>query len=198
MIMKKFMLGFILAAVLFSAIPVGAAVQEYVLTSTATKIMVDGVEFKDAKLPIMAYEGYNYLSAATFKSICEKIGAGFVWNNELKTIEIDTKVVTTSTAALTVQTNINTGGTKTMQSDSNSLPEGATMIDFQGCKAIQYSGKTFISESDLNMKFGFLYQSKGAYLKKSDNTIVHIDLTQRTSFLTINGIIYTDKDLFDL
>jgi hypothetical protein len=95
--MKKFILGFIVAAVLFSAIPVGAAVQEYILTSTAAKIVVDGIEVKSDVLPIMAYEGYNYIPAAMFRDICGKIGVGFEWDNTAKEIQITTDTITTST-----------------------------------------------------------------------------------------------------
>jgi hypothetical protein len=100
--MKKFVLGFLTAALLFSAIPVGAAVQEYILTSTAAKITVDGEEVKNDTLPIMAYQGYNYIPAATFRDICGKIGVGFEWNNELKEIQITT-TATSATAIATPQ-----------------------------------------------------------------------------------------------
>lgn len=88
--MKKFILGFILAAVLFSAFPVAATIQQYILTPSTTKIVVDGIEVKDNKLPIMAYEGYNYIPAATFKSICDKISIGFKWDEAVKEIRVAT------------------------------------------------------------------------------------------------------------
>lgn len=91
--MKKFVLGFLAAALLFTALPIGAAVQQYTLQATAAKIVVDGTEAKDDKLPIMAYQGYNYIPAAVFRSICDKIGVGFKWDNEKKEIQINTKEV---------------------------------------------------------------------------------------------------------
>lgn len=99
--MKKFVLGFLTAALLFTALPIGSAVQQYILQPTAAKIVVDGAEIKDAKLPIMAYEGYNYIPAAVFRSICDKIGVGFAWDNAKKEIQLTTKV--TSEAAISTQ-----------------------------------------------------------------------------------------------
>ena len=94
--MKKFMLGFILAAMLFSAAPISAAVQQYILSPSTAKLMVDGTEVKDAKLPMMVYEGYNYVPAATFKAICDKMGIGFKWDGAKKEIQVSTKAVTSS------------------------------------------------------------------------------------------------------
>ena len=91
--MKKFFFGFILAALLFSAMPIGAAVEQYILTPSAAKIVVDGAEVKDNKLPIMNYQGYNYIPAATFRSICDKIGVEFEWDNTTKEIQLSTKEV---------------------------------------------------------------------------------------------------------
>ena len=94
---KSFVLGFLLATLLFSAIPVGAVVQEYILTSTASKLVVDGVEVKNDTLPMMSYNGYNYIPASSFRDICDKIGVGFEWDNTAKAIEIDTSVATAET-----------------------------------------------------------------------------------------------------
>ena len=95
---KSFVLGFLLATLLFSAIPIGAVVQEYILTPTTSKLVVDGVEVNNPALPMMAYNGYNYIPASSFREICDKIGVGFEWDNEKKEIQIDTQVAASTDA----------------------------------------------------------------------------------------------------
>jgi len=86
---KGFMLGFLCAALLFTAIGAGA----YTLVPSSVKLVVDGTEVKDDTLPMLYMEpGYNYVPVATFRSICDKIGAEFQYVGETGTIEIDTKV----------------------------------------------------------------------------------------------------------
>lgn len=90
---KSFILGFLTAALLLSALPIGAAVQEYILKPSTAKLVVDGVEVKDEKLPVLYLEpGYNYIPAATFRAICDKIEVGFQYDDKASTIKIDTKV----------------------------------------------------------------------------------------------------------
>jgi hypothetical protein len=94
-IMKKFFLGFLTAALLFSALPVGAAIKEYTLKPASAKFTVDGVEIKDDKLPLLYLNpGYNYIPAAMFKKICDKINVGFGYNSTTKAMEITTKTTT--------------------------------------------------------------------------------------------------------
>ncbi len=87
---RQFLIGFLVGALLFGTIPVGAAVQEYILTKSETKIIVDGTEFADDSLPILNYKGYNYIPAAIFKGICAKLGLSFEWVGEKKEIKIST------------------------------------------------------------------------------------------------------------
>jgi hypothetical protein len=89
--MKKFIFGFLAAALLFTALPIGAAVQEYILTKSTAKLVVDGAEVTDDTLPILHYNGYNYIPAATFRAICDKIGVGFQWVDDKKEIQLITK-----------------------------------------------------------------------------------------------------------
>lgn len=88
--MKKFILGFLVGALLFSIIPVGAAVQEYVLQMSDAKLVIDGAEYVDKELPVLNYKGYNYIPAAAFRDICQKIGVNFDWVNDVKEIQIKT------------------------------------------------------------------------------------------------------------
>ena len=40
--------------------------------------MIDG-ETAKKELPVLNYQGYNYIPAATFREICDTIGVGFEW-----------------------------------------------------------------------------------------------------------------------
>lgn len=62
--MKKFMLGFILAALLFSAIPVGATVQQYILYKPDYKVYFGDKEYKDNDYPPLNYKGKTYVPVA--------------------------------------------------------------------------------------------------------------------------------------
>lgn len=88
---KHFVIGFLIGAFVFTFIPVSADVQEYILTKSNVKIIVDRTEFTDDTLPILNYKGYNYIPAAVFRGICEKLGLGFDWVGETNEIQIQTK-----------------------------------------------------------------------------------------------------------
>lgn len=110
--MKKFILGFLCAAVLFSAIPAGAAIQEYILYQSEVKLMVDGAEISNPDLPILVYKGYNYIPAATFRDICSKIGVDFQWIGGVNQIQINTPTIqiasdSTSSAAINADNGVN-------------------------------------------------------------------------------------------
>lgn len=87
--MKKFMLGFLIGALLFSIMPINAAIQQYTLQQSDCKLVVDGNEFK-SDMPLLNYDGYNYLPAAGFREICDKLNIGFEFDNETKEIRIIT------------------------------------------------------------------------------------------------------------
>jgi len=87
---KQLLIG-ILIGILIAAVPVGAAVQEYILKQSECKIVVDG-EIVKGELPLLIMDpGYNYLPAAEFRSICDKMGIGFEFDPPTKEIRIDTK-----------------------------------------------------------------------------------------------------------
>jgi hypothetical protein len=74
---------------LFISLPVNAAV-EYTLKQSECKIVIDGEVYTDI-LPMLLMEpGYNYVPASTFRSICDKIGVGFVYDNTVKEIQLTT------------------------------------------------------------------------------------------------------------
>lgn len=89
---KQLIIGFLLGAMLFSIVPVGATVQDYLLKKSEVKLIVDGKEFANKDLPVLIMEpGYNYIPAATFREICDTIGVGFEYVGDKKEIQIDTK-----------------------------------------------------------------------------------------------------------
>lgn len=83
--MKKFVLGFIVGALLFTALPIGAAIEEYICYKSDYKVMVNGVEYISEDLPILNYKGYTY---APFRSILEAAGLNVNWNAELRQAEV--------------------------------------------------------------------------------------------------------------
>jgi hypothetical protein len=83
--MKKFIMGFLTAALLFTAIPVGAAIEEYICYRADYKVMVNGTEYISDDLPILNYKGSTY---APFRSILEAAGLNVNWNAELRQAEV--------------------------------------------------------------------------------------------------------------
>jgi hypothetical protein len=162
--MKKFILGFLTAALLFSAFPVGAAVQQYILTASAAKIVVDGEEVKDAKLPILAYNGYNYIPASVFKTISEKIGVGFKWDGTVKEIQISTAgtSVTTSTAVSTTKGVSTTSGIIDLEIVSAINPTQELTKD--NIKIYQYQNVKYINVNDAYA----LVKATGKYVLNRD------------------------------
>lgn len=103
---RQFLVGFLIGALLFGTIPVGAAVQEYILTKSETKIIVDGTEFADDSLPILNYQGYNYIPAAVFKGICVKLGLDFEWAGETNEIKISMREGVKAMSETTTKTEV--------------------------------------------------------------------------------------------
>lgn len=123
--MKKFTMGFLTAALLFTAIPVGAAIEEYICYKADYKVMVNGTEYISNELPVLNYKGNTY---APFRSILEAAGLTVSWNAELSQAEVtvpDTTVAKKST-----------GITQT--------PDGITQID-------TWEGKQYISFTKIQL-----------------------------------------------
>jgi hypothetical protein len=82
---KHLFLGFVIGAVIFSAIPIKAAIEEYVLYKADYKIMVDGNEYADQELPILNYKGNTYIP---LRKVSDLLGVKLNWNAELGQAEI--------------------------------------------------------------------------------------------------------------
>ncbi len=183
--MKKTVFGLILGLFLSLGITSFAAV-EFNVAANKFPIFVNG---NKSDISALNVNGSTYIKLSDLK----KVGTTASFDSTKKQIDITAPVASSAAAPSTA--NNNSGGNNMA---TNQLPEGASYVEFQDCKAILYNGKTFLSESDLAMKYGLIYQSNGDFLRKSDNSIIHIDLTQRANFLTVSGIIYNNKDLFGL
>jgi hypothetical protein len=160
--MKKFInkqtiSAFIIGALITGCIPAYAAVQEYILTSTASKITVDGAEVKNDQLPMMSYQGYNYIPAATFRDICDKIGVGFEWNNEAKEIQITTSTGTTTTGAIDLSDKI------------TQTPDGLPVFQYKGSNYIEWLELRKKCES---LGLHFRIENNAFNFKNSDDTLI--------------------------
>ena len=85
---KTFFLGFLIATILFTFIPISAAVQEYILQESDCTLTIDGQVWESSGLPMLNYGGYNYIPVTAFKDIAEQLGADFEYDNDTKTINI--------------------------------------------------------------------------------------------------------------
>ncbi len=76
--MKKFILGFLLGCILFTAIPISAAVQDYILRKANYSVMIKGKMYSDPDLPILNYKGYTY---APLRSMLSAAGLTINWSD---------------------------------------------------------------------------------------------------------------------
>jgi len=83
--MKKFILGLILGMLIMFVIPVNAAIEEYICYKADYKVLVYGIEYTNADLPILNYRGNTY---APFRSILETAGLNVDWNTGLRQAEV--------------------------------------------------------------------------------------------------------------
>lgn len=84
--MRKFFLGLIVGALIFSIIPVYAAIEEYICYKADYKVVVRGIVYSDPELPILNYKGNTYVP---MRGILEAAGLSVNWNAELGQAEVD-------------------------------------------------------------------------------------------------------------
>lgn len=111
-----------------------AAVQEYTLKKSECKIIVDGVEVK-GELPLLIMDpGYNYIPAAEFRSICDKIGIGFEFDVPTKEVRIETR-----------QAQIETKEVEAMKiAPTKTVPEGFEAYQINIVNNKQYIGTLYV------------------------------------------------------
>jgi hypothetical protein len=93
--MKKFIIGLIVGMLAMSFIPVGA-ISEYILYKSECSLSLNGKTLEDETLPILNYNGYNYLPAALFRKVMTDINGKFEWNDKDKEIELTTATIVKS------------------------------------------------------------------------------------------------------
>jgi|GEM_PF-3386052 len=182
------LIGFLIG--LLVAMPVNAAVQEYILKQSGWKIVVDGVEIKDERYPVLLLDpGYNYLAAGLFRSICDKIGLGFEADAETKEIRINTK----QQAQLTTESK----GVERVSIASEKI----TKTVYEDCKAIIYNDKQYINCVDYGNKFNVGFKAKDAnniVIFTDDNQVI-ININDDNKIITVEGSFYVElsvlKDL---
>jgi hypothetical protein len=154
-----------------------AAVQEYTLKKSECKLMVDGVEVK-GELPLLIMDpGYNYIPAAEFRSICDKIGIGFEFDVPTKEVRIETR-----------QAQIETKGVDTVSEPITQTPDGIPTF--------QHDGEDYIKWSKIAVKcesFGFPFDTKNSKfnIKNTDGTIA-VSIPLYTIYSTQDSARYDD------
>ena len=183
--MKKFVLGFLAAALLFTAIPVGAAIEEFICHRADYRVMVNGEQYISEDLPILNYKGSTY---APFRSVLEAAGLDVNWNAELGIAE-----VTTPTEK----------EVKAMEYDTvTGLPVGAEYTEYNKTKkAVLYNGNTYLSTADLYTIFGIKFKTTnvkdGTTTFGNSNGDVVINISDRESmFFNSVGSDYYNVNLF--
>jgi hypothetical protein len=111
---KQFIIGLTLGSLIFTAIPVGAAVQEFILYKSECKLInSNGEEYSDKDYPVLMYKGRNYVPIG---AIAPFLGVDFTWEGKTKTATfnvsqakiIDTKNLITNSTNSISQTDFNT------------------------------------------------------------------------------------------
>jgi hypothetical protein len=86
--MKKFISGFIVAALLFTFLPIKAAVEQFICTKADYKVAINGKDYSHPDLPILNYKGNTY---APLRSMLQAAGMDVTWNAATKKAEVSTK-----------------------------------------------------------------------------------------------------------
>lgn len=66
---RQLFIGILIGALIFSATPVTAAVQQFILTKSVYKVFVDGKEYADKTYPILTYKGITYVPLGKITSL---------------------------------------------------------------------------------------------------------------------------------
>lgn len=196
--MRKYKLGFIVGAMLFSIIPASAAIEEFICYRADYKVMVNGSEYINPDLPILNYKGNTY---APFRSILEKAGLNVNWNAELKQAEV-TSNPTSAQISSEEGSSMNTA--TTIEYDPvTGLPVGAEYVenekDGRSYKTIKYNGEIYISMVDLKTIFGIenkFIDGLGVCFYKDENLIL-TDSNDKTNHFFVNSRLYYKKTMFE-
>lgn len=191
--MKKFILGVIVGAMLFSIIPISATIEEYICYKADYKVMINGEEYISEDLPVLNYKGNTY---APFRSILEKAGLEVAWNAELGQAEVSSPT--------SAQNNNVEEETMSIEYDSiTGLPVGAEVIEYKRWKnAVNYNGNIYLSNVDLISEEIWVRPDDETHKfiieRNGNKTYIDIPTSSENIFLNIFGRPYCNVNLFGL
>jgi hypothetical protein len=193
--MKKFLLGVLVCYLIMSILPVSAAIEGYLLNISDCKLVVDGQPWQSFDLPVLNYQGYNYVPVSVLKSITEKIGATLNFDAATKSININTEVKSMSTVTAPAQE---------IQFDDSGMPIGAQFAEHTaGGKtftALDVNGEIYISSNDLyklfKVKSTFVNPQNGTATYSNDNGSVTFLITDKNNQFSTARDGYCKLSLF--
>jgi hypothetical protein len=194
---KQFVIGVIVGAMLFSAVPIGAAIEEFICYRADYKVMINGEEYVSEDLPVLNYKGNTY---APFRSILEKAGLNVAWNAELGQAEV------TSNPAVPQNDNVEDEiiMSNNIEYDPiTGLPVGAEIIEYKRWKnAVRYNDNIYLSNSTLAGAGIFVrsdVKTNTITIERDGNTTrIDIPTTPEDVFLNRAGRAYCNVNLFGL
>lgn len=82
--MRKYLIGFI-CGVLLVAVPISAAVEQFILSRASYKVVVNGAEYVNSDYPTLNYQGTTYIP---LKKVADLLGVPILWNDDKGQAEI--------------------------------------------------------------------------------------------------------------
>jgi len=82
---RQLVIGIVIGAFAFTALPISATVQKYVCSPVSYKIIVNGAEYKDDAQPALNLDGSTYVP---LRNLGKLLGQEPIWNAEKKQVEI--------------------------------------------------------------------------------------------------------------
>lgn len=189
---KQLIIGFILGALVFSVVPVGAAIEEFICYKADYKVVIKGVEYNDSDLPILNYKGNTY---APFRSMLKKAGLNVTWNAELGQAEVTSNPTNE-------QNTISKGDSNSMSTATKinrfQLPEGAEYFtitkDDVEYKAFKYNGETYVPSTYLgkvyDIKISDYNISTGERTFKTSSKSIKVNTDNPGIIFSIDGVHY--------
>jgi hypothetical protein len=162
--MKKFIAGFALAAVLFTALPIGAAIEEFILYRADYNILANGEVYNDPELPALNYKGYTYIP---LRNIAKLLGVQLDWNATLNQAEITRAAITSIEVTPTPEPTSSPAHTPVPTITPTPAPKPTPVpmpspIVFKktedGLDIVQYDGKEYVSFDEIRKtckKYGY-------------------------------------------
>ncbi len=179
--MKKFISGLIIGAIMFTFIPIQAAVQEYVLQKVSYKVIVNGTEYNDPELPVLTLKtesGDN--TYVPLRALGDILGADVSWNSELGQVEVGNQPQQSVTPP--------TGSETSTQSEYEVYTEG-------GYTYLEYQSKKYIRAADIRSESGTL-----SWDYNTQSLIFTIDsqpvLTNIKNYILYQGSAFIENEYF--